>query len=152
MGILQAAYKTYEVYEQKAGLKESGMEVLTPVSHMLQKAEIEVTITQNGNFISACEIDKADVLTVIPVTVDSASRSGKFPPPHPLCDKLTYLYPFSDGKPYDSYMGQLSQWVHSEYTHPKVSAVYTYLQSKTIFAELLAAGLVTDKKYDRFVR
>ena len=46
MGILQAAYKTYEVYEQKAGLKESGMEVLTPVSHMLQKAEIEVTITR----------------------------------------------------------------------------------------------------------
>lgn len=152
MGLLHAAYKTYETYERKAGVKESGKEMLTPVSHMLQKADIEVTITQEGKFVSACAIDKADALTVIPVTMDSASRSGKYPPPHALCDKLIYLYPFGDGKAYNDFMQQLCAWNQSEYTHPKVCAVYTYLCGKTIFSDLLAAGIVTEQKYDGFIR
>lgn len=152
MGLLHTAYKTYEVHGSKAGVTESGKETLTPVSHMLQKADIEVTITQRGEFISASMIDKADALTVIPVTMDSASRSGKYPPPHALCDKIAYLCPRGDGKAHNDFMQQLREWNESEFSHPKVSAVYAYLCGGTIFSDLLAAGVITEQKCDGFVR
>lgn len=45
MGLLQAAYRTYEAQAGRAGVLEAGQkEALTPVSHMLQNAQLEITL------------------------------------------------------------------------------------------------------------
>ena len=77
MGLLQRAIETYDCNAQRAGkLFADEKEPLSPVSHMIAKAEIEITVDQDGNFISASAVGKQDEKTVIPVTEGSAGRSG----------------------------------------------------------------------------
>ena len=44
----------------------------------------------DGNFKSARKVEKAESVTIIPVTEDSGTRSSGIAP-HPLCDKLCYI-------------------------------------------------------------
>lgn len=60
-------------------------------SHSTFNAQIEVMLDEEGNFLGSKKLDKGpDIVTIIPVTEDSAARSSGIAP-HPLCDKLCYV-------------------------------------------------------------
>lgn len=137
MALLKTLAETYDVYADLAGEVRNDQPVLLPLSHSTFNAQIEVTIDEEGNFIKSERLEKGSgVVTVIPVTEDSASR-GNGCYPHALCDKLCYLAgdytAYTDDnkeKYYETYMEQLAEWAESEYTHRMVQAVYKYLKKK----------------------
>jgi CRISPR-associated protein Csd1 len=123
---------------------------LLPIAHSTQKAQIEVLINVDGEFINASVIeDKEDSNTLIPVTEESASRSGKFPVAHPLCDKLQYLagdYTEFGGtkgeKFYLDYIEDLRLWSESEYINEKVVAIFKYLKTGVLISDLVKTGVL----------
>ena len=114
--------------------RDDGTEPLTPVSHILQNAQLEITLTDEGKFLSAAAVAKEDSSTIIPATEESAGRTSR-PEPHPLCDQLAYLAP-SDDKKHEAYLALLAAWAESPYSHPLVRAVLTYVRSGTILSDL----------------
>ncbi|HHU06703.1 MAG TPA: type I-C CRISPR-associated protein Cas8c/Csd1 [Clostridiales bacterium] len=142
MGIMQAAYRTYEAQAHRAGkVEEKDKEPLTPLSHAIQNAQIEIVISNEGEFIKAYSVTKDQSKTVIPVTIESANRTSK-PYAHPLCDQLMYLAPYGEEK-FSLYVDQLEQWASSEFSHPKVRAVFAYIKGKTIVRDLAESGVIT---------
>ena len=88
---LKTLADTYDVHSELAGVIKHDQPVLLPISHSTFNAQIEVTIDADGNFISAKKLEKgSDIVTIIPVTEDSAARSSGIAP-HPLCDNVCYL-------------------------------------------------------------
>ncbi len=148
MGLFQKAYETYEANEKKAGIYEEGMEPLAPVSHIVTSAKIEITVNKDGKFVSAELVDKTKEKTIIPVTEESAGRSGKNPPPHPLCDKIAYVSP-ADIQKYNGYKEQLTQWVTSPYSHPMLLPILKYVEGKTIMSNLEESGITKLSKEDK---
>ena len=141
MGLLQKAVETYDAMSHWAGVAREKHSTLLPVSHIMQKAQIEITLDRNGAFIKAEKISKEDEKTVIPATEKSGGRAGKVISPHPLSDQLDYISGCNPEK-YDEYIRQLGKWVHSDYAHPKVKAVYGYLKEKRILKDLQTSGLI----------
>ena len=164
MGLMQKAVETYDCHATLAGVPDAMRETLTPISHIVQNAQIEVTIDANGNFISAAAVvkdkksERDETKTIIPATYKSSIRA-KSPYAHPLSDKLSYLIPSSTER-HDLYLKQLSDWANSKYSHPKVMAVLKYIESESLLDDLERNGLVTkdsngelDARYDDdFVR
>ena len=140
MGLLQKAVETYDCHREYAGKLREGHDVLAPVSHSLTRAKVEITINANGDFVSAQAVDKDAPKIVIPVTEESAGRSGTgaFKLPHPLCDKLSYLI----AEP-NYYIPQLDDWAQSSFCHPKTLAILNYVKRKTLLSDLSASGCVT---------
>ena len=144
MAWLKTLAETYDVYAHLAGKEENEQAVLLPISHSTFNAQIEVTVDADGNFRKAEKLDKGkNVVTIIPVTEDSAARSSGIAP-HPLCDKLCYIagdytrYTGEDKEKYfEAYLEQLRDWAESEYTHPMVAAVYRYLEKKSLIHDLI---------------
>ena len=66
----------YLTYENNIGQNQQDDITLTPLAHMEQNAQIEVTLDEDGNFCGARKIDKAEAATLIPVTEASAGRSS----------------------------------------------------------------------------
>lgn len=149
MAWLKTLAETYDVYSQLAGAEKNDQAVLLPISHSTFNAQIEVAIDEEGNFRNAGKLEKGgDVVTVIPVTEDSAARSSGIAP-HPLCDKLCYIagdYTQYTGEDKEScfeiYMKQLREWVRSDETHPMVRAVCEYLEKGTLIRDLVASGVL----------
>ncbi|WP_297480623.1 type I-C CRISPR-associated protein Cas8c/Csd1 [Ferrovum sp.] len=135
--------KLYETYEQCKGREPPGSERLMAIGHTPQQAHIEITLDADGNFKGARIIQKEE--TVIPATEKSAGRTGKAPPPHPLCDKVQYCaadYPYpgyGGGKPsfFKEYEEQLSKWCESEFSHPKAKAVLAYVRKGCVVTDLV---------------
>lgn len=144
MAWLKTLADTYDVHSELAGVVKNDQPVLLPLSHSTFNAQIEVTLDEEGNFIGSKKLDKGpDVVTIIPVTEDSAARSSGIAP-HPLCDKLCYvagdyaLYTGDQKKKeyYEAYMEQLQDWAESEDTHPMVQTIWKYLQKKSLIHDL----------------
>lgn len=144
MAWLKTLADTYDVYSELAGVVKNDQPVLLPLSHSTFNAQIEVTLDEEGNFIGSKKLDKGpDVITIIPVTEDSAARSSGITP-HPLCDKLCYvagdyvLYTGDEKKKeyYEAYMEQLQDWAESEDTHPMVQTIWKYLQKGSLIHDL----------------
>lgn len=138
----------YQVYENNCGKNDEKV-VLLPVSHSTANAQIEVTLSEEGEFLSATRIEnKEDSVTIIPVTEDSGSRSSGIAP-HPFADKLIYLAgDYGDyvtgkrsdnSKYYEAYIEQIQTWQDSVYGHPAVNAVCTYLKKRTLMKDLSEA-------------
>lgn len=144
----------YKTYEHNIGKGQQDGIVLTPLAHMNANAQIETTLNEAGEFVSARRVDKTDAVTLIPVTEASAGRSSGIAP-HALSDTLSYLagdfeqycedekVKKNAREKFNRYMEQLADWRKSPYTHPKVNAVSRYLEKKTFAADLIAAGIVT---------
>ena len=145
-------HKLHDTYEACLGYEPDGAERLLPVSHAYQQAHIEVTLTGDGKFESARAIGKVE--TAIPATEASSGRTGKAPPPHPLCDKVQYCakdYPdWGGGKPsfFKQYEELLANWCSSEYRHPKAEAILAYVRSGTLITDLVSERVLyaTDGK------
>lgn len=140
---LKTLAETYDVYADLAGIDRNGQAVLLPISHSTFNAQIEVTIDKDGNFLNAKKLEKGgDVVTIIPVTEDSATKTSGITP-HPLCDKLCYIagdYTAFTGddkeKHFEAYMEQLRDWAESEDTHPMVQAICQYLKKRSLIRDL----------------
>lgn len=143
----------YLTYENNIGKNQQDDITLTPLAHMEANAQIEVTLDEDGNFRGAEKIDKENAVTLIPVTEASAGRSSGIAP-HMLGDTLSYIA--GDFKKYcqgeksvknaeekfGRYIRQLNAWRESAYTHPKVEAVYNYLNKQELVSDLIKAGIV----------
>lgn len=135
MGLLQKACETYDNFEHLAGVCDDESTPLAPVSHIITASQIEITLDQNGNFVSARSVDKKEPKIIIPVTEGSSGRTSA-PCPHPLCEQLGYLADY-DEKKHSLYTEQLSDWNDSEYSHPKLKPILTYVKNGTILNDLL---------------
>lgn len=145
MSWLPECAAVYDKIGKDAGTKVNGV-LLLPLFHSTQNAQIEVNVSTEGEFAFATIIDKANQVTMIPVTEDSAARSSGVEP-HPLFDKL--IYTAGDFVKYANkiknntpnyhieYMNKLRQWVESEYTNDKLKAVYKYLSKGTLATDLI---------------
>lgn len=144
----------YDIYE--LALKSEDGKKILPVSHSTQNAQIELTVTEDGEFADAGIIEKENAETIIPVTEDSGARSSGIAP-MPFADKLVYIAgdysEFAIGKRTDNsgyfraYMLQLKNWSESEYSHKYVKAVYKYLEKCELMKDLVAKGvLVLDEE------
>lgn len=152
MSWMQKLYETYDLCRDQVGVMPAGGKApLLPVYHATQQAQIEAVIDMGGNWCpgrSRVITDKGDMLTVIPVTEESASRSGKDPAAHPLFDKLEYLagdfISYSGGQTsrYETYMKGLGAWCASPQANPRVQAVERYLKQGHLMRDLEADGLL----------
>lgn len=159
---LRNLYDTYENNQRLIGEFEKTTNdrefALIPISHTTQTAQIEVSLDENGNFVSAKVVDKEDASTIIPCTEASASRTSA-PVPHPLFDKLMYVagdylkYGGAAKKtnPYQDYMNQLKKWCESEHMHPKVNSVYTYLSKGRLVEDLIEEKIIYVDENEQFI-
>lgn len=119
---------------------------LLPIAHTTQNAHIEVTVTEDGELHSASVIEKEDASTLIPSTVDSASRTSTAVYPYALHDKLNYTagdfvkYGGKVGKedPFQAYIHNLANWVNSPFKNEKVEAIYKYVKKGCLIEDLVA--------------
>lgn len=129
--------------------------VLLPLYHGTQQAQIELTITMQGELVrgSAHAItDKALMETILPVTEKSASRTSS-PEPMPLFDKLAYIAgdydryfpPEKERKiaPHQLYLTALRDWCASPFVHEYVRAWLAYAEKGTLVGDLVAEGIFT---------
>lgn len=171
MGWMQKAYETYENNIHMAGDETAEGSPLSPVSHQIAVAKIEVTINEEGEFETARQLSKDESKTLIPVTEASAGRTTGNTP-HPLCDTPMYLAEdfgayvceellegIEDNKKrsqakkdinkaitkakayHKAYMTQLKDWMESPYTHRKIKAIYTYCEEGNLMEDLIHAGV-----------
>lgn len=145
MSWIEKLYETYNNCQASIGNPEDEIPLL-PICHTTQKAQIEITIDGNGNFIRAAVVSKSDARTIIPCTESSGGRtSGEAP--HPLCDKLQYVaadymdYGVNKDSFYNSYEKQMSDWVSAS-NHPKVMSILHYIKKKKVIADLVAARIL----------
>lgn len=159
MGLFQQAVKTYDFLESihKVGIYTAEeREPLAPIGHTVAGADIEITVDKNGGFIGAKKLGEKNngKKIIIPVTMSSLGRSGTKSPPHPLCDKLSYMVSRNENK-YSNYIELLKQWADSEkYTDERVQAVLKYIENGTIEKDLVDTGIIkADKigKDDSFI-
>ncbi len=150
--------KLYATYESCKGNEPPGSEPLPPISHTTQQAQVEIVIDGEGRFRRACVVSREDATTLVPCTEKSASRSGKQPVNHPLCDKLQYVagdfvswggevtsgFAKAPRKPHEDYLASLTAWAESESSHLKVRAVLSYVKNEkaTVVANLVSAGIL----------
>ncbi len=143
MSWMQSLYQTYEEgmkLDVAADLKPM------PISHSIQNAHINIVLNEAGEFLRATVKNKFRI--VLPATEDSASRSGKKPPPHPLNDKLQYIaadYPkFGGKKPsfFEEYRTLLAEWCESEFSSTKIEAVLRYVDKGVVIRDLVDAHVL----------
>ncbi len=154
MSWLTSLYKTYENLSQVDG----GIIGLLPIAHTTQNAQIEVTINQASQFVSAMVVEKKQAETLIPCTEESAGRSGKTPIHHPLMDKLQYMaadYAAFGGekgsKFHVKYIEDLRKWCSSNYSNKKVKILLQYLEKGNLISDLVEAGVLHCDKDSKLI-
>lgn len=138
MGLMQQAVQTYDNFAHLAGTPQPNHPTLTPVSHMVQRAQVEITLHSDGSFASAAAVDEK---TIIPATEKSANRTSGPTDAHPLSDQIGYLTPLNPTK-YNAYLEGLRRWAASEYAHPKLRPILTYVEGGGIVEDLVRADLI----------
>ncbi len=125
---------------------------LVPICHTINNAQITVTLSEDGEFISAYAVPKEDQRTIIPCTESSAGRTSG-PSPHPLDDKLIYLvedFQMIAGEPVSNsfkpshrmYMEQLRDWMSHDPANIKLASICKYLEGGTLVQDLVLAGIL----------
>lgn len=146
MGLFQKAYETYEHFSSQAGIYSNQKEPLAPIGHIITSAQIEITLDSKGKFIRALSVGKEEPKIIIPVTEESAGRTSN-PCPHPLCDQIGYVSPNNREK-HDAYVNQLNDWAESEYSHPMLEPILTYVKGGTILSDLAQSGIANPAEKD----
>ena len=72
MSLLQAALETYNSQQMLVGVSVAGQQTLSPISHAFQNARIELALDENGAFVNARALAKAEGETIIPVTTTAS--------------------------------------------------------------------------------
>lgn len=166
MSWIQDLYETYNNCQASVGYSgEEGVRPLLPICHITTQAHIEIVISKDGAFRRAHVItDRGDMATIIPSTESSASRAGKKPECHPLCDKLQYVagdflkyggsvtsgFAKIPEEPHRKYTEILTKWCQSEFVHPKAEAVLKYVKKGTVIKDLVENQIIfvgSDEKF-----
>lgn len=148
--------KLYETYEQCAGHEPQGAEVLMPICHTMQQAQIEIVLDGGGLFKRAAVLDKTNSNTMIPCTESSGGRAGSKPVNHPLCDKLQYVagdflnyggqvtsgFIAKPEEPHLAFLSSLNSWAVSEWSHSKLDAIHHYVVQGNVIKDLIGAGIL----------
>lgn len=142
MSWIQKLYETYNNCKSMVGTGSDENEIpLLPICHTTQKAQIEITLDENGAFVKAIPLKKEEARTIIPCTESSAGRtSGESP--HPLCDKLQYIaedyneFAGNRDSYFKSYIKQLSEWLMS-CENQKLEIIYNYIKNGTVIHDLI---------------
>lgn len=154
--LLNELYLLYENNKNLIGKKNDDGTILLPIAHNTKKADIEVVIDTNGNFLRAMCVDD-DEKIIIPVTEQSAGRTIS-PDPHPLCDEIQYLagdyekYVKISLSAFDNYYNLLKSWNDSEYSHEKVSAIFKYIAKKTLLNDLVSKAKLLETDEDNKIK
>lgn len=143
MSWMQKLYETYENCLSEVGVNSEDNKVpLLPICHTTQQAQIEIVLDQDGNFKRARFVSKNDARTIVPCTESSGGRtSGEAP--HPLCDRLQYIakdyqeYGGEKAYSHTSYRDVLEKWCESEYSHPKIKAIFNYIEKGNVLKDLI---------------
>lgn len=156
MNWIEALYHTYNNCISEVGaIKEGSDELLLPLSHTTQNANIEVTLNSDANFISAKVIPKKQQKTLVPCTEQSGGRAGSKPTSHPLCDKLQYVAGdfleyggivtsgFSDApsEPHQEYLVLLKCWL-ATHPHSKVKIIRDYILKNSLIRDLVSHKII----------
>lgn len=156
MSWMQKLFETYEAcarnpeYTDPPQVGDGGKEApaLMPVSHVGQQAHIHVVLDAKGNFVRA-ELLPPKTQCIIPATEDSAGRAGAKVAPHPLIDKIHYCAGDYKGKKantfkggFEAYLKLLTAWSESEFSHPILRAVQTFVAKKELVKKLVEAGIL----------
>ena len=140
MGLLQKAVETYDSHFTYASQNREGQSMMAPVGHIVTRAELEIVLDPQGNFLNASVVDKSEPKIIIPATESSAGRTSA-PCAHPLCDQLGYLIP-TNAKKYELYITQLTAWHESDFSHPKLAPILRYIKGSTLLSDLVRCDLV----------
>ena len=130
--------KLFETYPHIENLGENAP---WPEAHIRKNAHVEVVVDIHGKFQRAKILEGDDSSTLIPVTEKSASRTGNIDP-HPLCEEMSYCAfdLVNDVKKKNArnnnYLGLLSSWCDSPFSHPKIDAIRTYVLSSTLWSDV----------------
>lgn len=131
--------KLYQTYEHTGKLDEPKP---WPISHFVKTAHIEIVLDSEGNLkperIKLLSGEEAS--TLIPAAEGSAGRAGAKIAPHPLSDEIGYCasdYPEIEQERFKTYIEQLKEWCLSDYSHPKIRAIYAYLTKNTLWRDLI---------------
>ncbi|MFA6846034.1 MAG: type I-C CRISPR-associated protein Cas8c/Csd1 [Sphaerochaetaceae bacterium] len=150
----QKLVETYQNCQSEIGkgVDIPGYPILLPICHTTQLAQIEVVLDGQGNLMKGASrilYDKKDQETIIPCTDNSSGRAGMGYTPHPLFDKMQYIakdYLVHGGEQkkwrYNEYIGNLRDWVVSDFSVPSVHAIYTYLSNFCIINDLISEKLI----------
>lgn len=142
MNWIENLYATYEQHKQIAGVDNGIDPVLLPISHTWQNAQVECTINEDLEMVSAIALEKKDAQTMIPSTIASANRTSKAVP-HPLFDKLSYVAKdyenYHKGKHgnFDIYEEQLKAWCVLPSAPKCLQVLLNYLQKGTLIDDLV---------------
>lgn len=153
MSWMQVLSKVYDNNDFQVGrfeVRRNQRMTLLPVSHVMQSAQIEILVSENGEFVSAKVVEKEDARTIVPVTLDSANRSGSKVAPHYLHDKLSYVagdYVKYSGdtkreQHYIEYIKQMNQWVNFPNVNERVIAIYEYVKKGTVIEDLINEKII----------
>lgn len=156
MSWMSMLVQTYDNNLDKAGEIIIDKAPLPMLSHMTLNSQLTVIIDEDGNFKGAEDVDKNNSTILFPISEQSGGRSSGVAA-HYLCDFLSYVAGdyccFVDDTKSDkeskkavekhtAYITQLRNWVDSEYSHPKVNAIYKYISKNTLMADLIREGKV----------
>lgn len=141
MGLFEKAIETYDAHASLVGKVIEGHLMLAPISHIVTRADLEITLDTAGKFIAARKVDKKEPKIPIPVTERSTARSGKTPPAHPLCDQLSYIAAYDKSR-HESYVTQLEEWAVSTHSHPMLKPILAYVKGGTILFDLSNGGQI----------
>lgn len=163
---------TFDACSSIVGKKIDG-HMLLPVGCTTAMVQIEVVISEEGNFLFAHRLPKEESNTVFFATEKSSTRTANAAP-MPWHDKLPFvagdydlLVPgileeqakeknktYKPDKPkkdhHKAYMEQLKRWMESPYSDPMIKSLYTYLDKDCLIADLVEAGVFEEP--DEFVR
>jgi len=131
--------KLYQTYDQSSQL--DGNSKPWPLSHFVKTAHVELVIDDQGNLKPdrIRLLSGEDASTLIPATEASAGKSGSKIAPHPLCEEIGYCasdFPGLILEKNQAYMAQLKAWCDSDFSHPKIEAVYNYLLKNVLWHDL----------------
>ncbi|VGO14207.1 hypothetical protein PDESU_02766 [Pontiella desulfatans] len=114
-----------------------------PIAHMAKVAHVEIILNHEGKLRNIRQLSSSESVTIIPVTEESANRTRNVDP-HPLCEELGYCakdLPDRDPERYGLMKSLMEGWLAS-FPHPKVAAVFNYLEGGTIYSDIEKHGLI----------
>lgn len=147
MSYMHKLYETYENCQSEIGKTDGNKVPLLPIYHTTQQAQIEIILDQEGNFKRAGYVSRSDTRTIIPCTESSGGRSSGVAP-HPLCDGLQYIakdYKYYGGKKafyFKEYRDAMEKWCNSEYSHPKLKAIFNYIEKGNVVKDLIGYDIL----------
>lgn len=149
----------YAVYDLAQNIEATGdKKAILPISHILIKTQIEITIKENGDFVNACTVSDEESETIIPDT--GKAKTGKNPPPYPLTESLKYIsgnfQDFSVTETnnvvlHELYLNQLKAWSNDENAHKAVRAILSYVLKDTIINDCINSNVLSvDEESGKF--